>query len=117
MALLCYSLLILAWILDLVTPQLFIAAILLNGPIALSSLALRSGLTINLVIAAEIANATAGYVNGLQAGHRWDGVAFGDRLLLAASFVLVGYLSVKAQDFAREAGVSAGRMRQIEIEK
>lgn len=117
MALLCYGLLLVAWILDLLTPQLFVAAILLNGPIALSSLALRSGLTINLVIAAEIANATAGYVNGLQAGHHWDGVAIGDRLLLAASFVLVGYLSVKTQEFAREAGVSAGRMRQIAIEK
>ena len=117
MALLCYGLLIVAWILDLLTPQLFIAAILLNGPIALSSLALRSGLTINLVVAAEIANASAGYVNGLQAGHHWDGVAIGDRLLLAASFVLVGYLSVKTQDLARETGVSAGRMRQIEIEK
>jgi signal transduction histidine kinase len=116
-ALLCYGLLIVAWILDLLTPQLFIAAILLNGPIALSSLALRSGLTINLVVAAEIANATAGYVNGLQAGHHWDGVAIGDRLLLAASFVLVGYLSVKTQEFAREAGVSSGRMRQIEIER
>jgi len=116
-ALLCYGLLIVAWILDLLTPQLFIAAILLNGPIALSSLALRSGLTINLIVGAEIANASAGYLNGLQAGHHWDGVAIGDRLLLAASFVLVGYLSVKTQDLARETGVSAGRMRQIEIEK
>ncbi len=38
----------------------------------------------------------AGYVNGVQAGLHWDGVAIGDRLLLAASFVLVGYLSVKS---------------------
>ena len=37
--------------------------------------------------------------------------------LLAASFVLVGFLSVKTQEFAREAGASTGRMRQIEIEK
>ncbi len=44
-ALLCYALLVAAWIVDLVTPQLFIAAILLNGPIALSSLALQSRLT------------------------------------------------------------------------
>jgi signal transduction histidine kinase len=114
---LCYGLLVAAWIVDLLTPQLFIAAILLNGPIALSSLALRSRLTTNLVIAAEIANAVAGYVNGVQAGYRWDGIAIGDRLLLAASFVLVGYLSVKTQEYAREAGVSAGRMRQVEIEK
>ncbi len=117
MALLCYGLLVAAWIVDLLTPQLFIAAILLNGPIALSSLALQSRLTTNLVIAAEIANVVAGYVNGVQAGHHWDGIAIGDRLLLAASFVLVGYLSIKTQEYAREAGVSAGRMRQVEIEK
>jgi signal transduction histidine kinase len=116
-ALLCYGLLALAWIIDLVTPQLFIAAILFNGPIALSSLALQSRLTTNLVIFAEIANAITGYVNGVQAGHHWNGIAVGDRLLLAASFVLVGYLSVKTQEYAREAGVSAGRMRQVEIEK
>ncbi|MGC1380300.1 MAG: HAMP domain-containing sensor histidine kinase [Candidatus Baltobacteraceae bacterium] len=117
MALLCYALLVAAWIVDLVTPQLFIAAILLNGPIALSSLTLQGRLTRNLVIAALIANVVAGYVNGVQAGYHWDGVAIGDRLLLAASFVLVGYLSIKAQEFARETGVSAGRMRQVEIEK
>lgn len=117
MAWLCYGLLVAAWILDLLTPQLFIAAILFNGPIALSSLALRSRLTTNLVIAAEIANVVAGYVNGVQAGHHWDLVALGNRALLAASFVLVGYLSIKTQEYAREAGVSAGRMRQVEIEK
>ncbi|MBV9719923.1 MAG: HAMP domain-containing histidine kinase [Candidatus Eremiobacteraeota bacterium] len=117
MALLCYALLVAAWVLDLVTPQLFIAAILFNGPIALSSLALKRRLTTNLIVVAEIANAVAGYVNGVQAGHRWDGVAVADRLLLAASFVLVGYLSVKTQEYAREAGVSTGRMRQVEIEK
>jgi signal transduction histidine kinase len=114
---LCYGLLVAAFIVDLVTPQLFIAAILLNGPIALSSLTLRSRLTTNLVIAAQIANIIAGYVNGVSAGYHWDGIAIGDRLLLAASFVLVGYLSIKTQEYAREAGVSAGRMRQVEIEQ
>jgi signal transduction histidine kinase len=117
MAWLCYGLLVAAWILDLLTPQLFIAAILFNGPIALSSLALRSRLTTNLVIAAEIANVVAGYVNGVQAGSHWDLVALANRALLAASFVLVGYMSIKTQEYAREAGVSAGRMRQVEIEK
>jgi signal transduction histidine kinase len=116
-ALLCYGLLIVAWIVDLLTPQLFIAAILFNGPIALSSLALQRRLTTNLVIAAEVANAVAGYVNGVQAGSHWDTIAIGDRFLLAASFVLVGYLSIRTQEYAREAGASAGRMRQIEIEK
>ena len=116
-ALICYGLLIVAWIIDLYTPQLFIVAILFNGPIALSSLVLRSRLTTNLVITAELANAAAGYYNGVVAGHHWDGVAVGDRLLLAASYVLVGYISVKAQEYAREAGVSMGRMRQIDVEK
>ena len=117
MALLCYALLLAAWILDLLTPQLFIAAILLNVPIALSSVALQSRLTTNLVVAAEIANVIAGYVNGVQAGRHWDGVALGDRALLAASFVLVGYMSVKTQEYAREAGLSAGRQRQFVLEK
>ncbi|MBV8372316.1 MAG: HAMP domain-containing histidine kinase [Candidatus Eremiobacteraeota bacterium] len=117
MALLCYALLIGAWIIDLLTPQLFVAAILLNGPIALSSLALRRQLTTQLVVAAEIANVIAGYVNGVQAGYHWDAIAIGDRLLTAASFVLVGYMSIKTQEFAREAGASAGRMRQIQIER
>jgi signal transduction histidine kinase len=110
-------LLVAASIVDFLTPQLFIAAILLNGPIALSSLALQRRLTMNLVVAAEIANVLAGYINGVRAGNHWEGIAVGDRLLVAASFVLVGYLSVKTQEYAREAGVSAGRMRQIEIEK
>jgi signal transduction histidine kinase len=69
------------------------------------------------VIAAEIANVVAGYVNGVQAGFHWDAIGIGDRLLVAASFVLVGFMSIKAQEYAREAGVSAGRMRQVEIEK
>ncbi len=117
MAFLCYALLVAAAIVDLLTPQLFVAAILLNGPIALSSLALRGRLTAQLVVAAEIANLAAGYINGVQAGFRWDGIAIGDRILSAASFVLVGYLSVKTQEYAREAGASAGRMRQVRFEQ
>jgi signal transduction histidine kinase len=70
-----------------------------------------------LVITAELANLVAGYYNGIVAGHHWNGVAVGDRLLLAASYVLVGYMSIKTQEFAREAGVSMGRMRQIDVEK
>jgi signal transduction histidine kinase len=115
--LVCYGLLAAAFALDLFTPQLFVAAIVLNGPIALSSLALRRDLTIRLLVLAELANAVAGYVNGVQAGYRWDGVAVGDRLLLAASFLLVGYLSIKTQEYAHEAGASAGRARQAQIER
>ncbi len=68
-------------------------------------------------MAAEIANAIAGYFNGAAAGYRWNAIAIGDRVLLAASFVLVGYLSVKSQEYAREAGLSTGRMRQVAVGK
>jgi signal transduction histidine kinase len=115
--LVCYGLLLGAWVIDLLTPQLFIAAILLNGPIALSSLALNQRLTMRLVVLAEIANAVSAYVNGAQAGYHWDGIAVGDRLLTAASFVLVGYLTIKTQEYAREAGESSSRARQAGIEK
>jgi signal transduction histidine kinase len=116
-ALLCYGLLVVATVVDFLTPQLFLGAILLNGPIALSSLALRRNLTMNLVVAAEIANAAAGYFNGLSGGRHWDGIAIADRLLLAASFVVVGALSVKSQEAARDAGIAASRDRQIQIER
>ncbi len=114
---LCYALLLAAWSVDLFTPQLFVAAILLNGPIALSSLALNARLTTGLIVAAQIANAVAGYTNGIHSGYHWDAIAVGDRLLAAASFLLVGFLSIKTQEYAREAGISSTRMRQVEDEK
>jgi signal transduction histidine kinase len=114
---LCYGLLLVAWIIDLLTPQLFVAAILLNGPIALSALALRPRLTIQLLVLAEIANAVACYVNGVQDGHQWNAIAIGDRLLSAASFVLVGVLTIYTQSSARRAGEAEERERQIERER
>jgi signal transduction histidine kinase len=116
-AIACYALLAIAWIIDLLTPQLFVAAVLLNGPIALSTLALRPGLTLRLTILAEIANVAAGYVNGLQAGHHWDAIALGDRVLSAASFLLVGALTMRAQETAHRAGETAERERQIAGER
>ena len=117
MAALCYALLAIAWVIDLITPQLFVAAILLNGPIALSALALRPSLTLRLVVLAEVANVVAGYVNGVQAGHHWDTIAVGDRALAALSFLLVGGLTLRAQQSARRAGESDERDRQIRRER
>lgn len=116
-AVLCYVLIVVAWVIDLFTPQLFVAAILLNGPIALSGLALSTRVTAGLVIFAEIANIVSGYVNGVQAHNHWDTIAIGDRLLSAASFLLVGYLTARAQEYAREAGSSAERARIASEEK
>ncbi|HTX56277.1 MAG TPA: HAMP domain-containing sensor histidine kinase [Candidatus Acidoferrales bacterium] len=117
MAAFCYALLAIAFVIDLFTPQAFVAAILLNGPIALSALALTPRLTVRLVVAAEIANVIAGYANGLTAGHHWDTIAIGDRLLAAASFLLVGFLTLRAQESARRAGESTERERQFERER
>jgi signal transduction histidine kinase len=113
----CYGLLAVAWVIDLITPQLFIAAILLNGPIALSSLALRPNLTIRLIVLAEIANVIAAYSNGVQAGHHWETIAIGDRFLAAASFLLVGLLTIRTQQNARRAGEVGERERAIERER
>lgn len=116
-AITCYVLIVVAWAIDLVTPQLFVAAILLNGPIALSGLALSTRLTAALVVFAEIANIVAGYVNGVQAHYHWDTIAIGDRLLSAASFLLVGYLTARAQEYAKEAGSATERARIASEEK
>ncbi len=112
----CYALLAAAFVLDLVTPQLFVAAILLNAPIALAGLALSTRLTTSMVVLAEIANVIAGYVNGVQAGYHWDSVAVGDRLLLGASFLLVGFLTIRAQENARAAG-SASERAQLAMDE
>jgi signal transduction histidine kinase len=114
---LCYALLAIAWGIDLVTPQLFVASILLNGPIALSSLALRPRLTIQLTVLAEVANAIAWYVNGVQAGYHWDTIALGDRVLAGASFLLVGLLTLQSQEAARRSGEASERERQIARER
>jgi signal transduction histidine kinase len=115
-AILCYLLIAIAWIVDLLTPQLFVTAILLNGPIALSGLALRPRLTVALVAAAQLANLFAGYVNGARDGYHWQSIAVGDRILAAASFLLVGYLTVRAQEFARSSGIARERERRAASE-
>jgi signal transduction histidine kinase len=97
----CYGLTVAAWVLDMLTPQLFVVAILFNGPIALSGIALRPRVTVWLVAFAELANVVAGYYNGASAGYVWDATAIGDRVLIALSFILVGYLTVRAQEYAR----------------
>jgi signal transduction histidine kinase len=105
----CILLLVGAWIVDLVTPQLFVAAILLDGPIALSSLAFAPRFTRLLVGLALLEDATAGYFNGLSAGGHWDPIAIANRVIVALSFLLVGSLSVATQRAARSAGEAAAR--------
>ncbi len=115
-AIICYALIAVTFAADALTPELFVVAILLNGPIALSGIALRPRLTVALVVLAEISNVVAGYINSAQAGHHWQPVAIGDRALTAASFVLVGYLTMRAVELARRSGIARERERRAETE-
>jgi signal transduction histidine kinase len=104
----CVALVIIAWLIDMFTPQLFVAAILLDAPVALTALALNRRLTWGIVVAALIANVIAGWYNGMHEGH-YDPIATADRVLAALSVILVGGLAVATQGAARLAGESATR--------
>ena len=109
--------LIAAWLLDVLTPQLLVIAILLNGPIALSSLALDSRFTQLLVATAVVADVTAGYANGVHDGYRWDSIALADRVIAGFSFLLVGGLSIATQRSAARAGELAARQARATRER
>lgn len=113
----CAVLLVAAWILDLLTPQLFVVAILLNGPIALSSLALDFRFTRSLVALALVANVSAGYVNGANDQYHWDAIAIGDRIIAGLSFLLVGGLSIATQRSAARAGEVGARQERAARER
>lgn len=112
---LCVGLLAAAWALDIVSPQLFVVAILLTIPIALSSISRNQRFTYGLVIAALAANVSAGWYNSFQDHYHADPIALGDRLLAALSIVLVGVLSIKAQQAALRAGELAERQARTEV--
>lgn len=108
----CIVLLVAALILDLVTPQLFVAAILLNAPIALSSLAFDPRFSRLLVFLALVEDVAAGYFDGLFAGNHWDSIALANRVIVGLSFLLVGSLSIATQRAGKEAGEAAARERR-----
>jgi signal transduction histidine kinase len=111
------ALLLVAWGIDLATPQLFVTAILLNAPVALSGLAFDRRFTIGLVLAALVATATAGWYNGFVEGYHWDIIGIGDRVLSALSILLVGFLTLAAQQSAQHVGELAARRAQAERER
>lgn len=112
----CIALLLAGLGLDLATPQALIVAILLNAPIALSSLASDSRFTRILVLLALAADAAGGYYNGLAA-HHWDAIALGNRVLAATSFLIVGGVSIAAQASARRAGALTARAARVARER
>jgi len=101
----CFALLAIAFTIDLLTPQLFVAAILFGIPIVLSTYAGNRRLTGALIVAALIANVVAGYVNGVQAGS-WSSLAIWDRVLTGLSIVLVGMLGLAVHRGAERTGAA-----------
>ncbi|HEY5258272.1 MAG TPA: HAMP domain-containing sensor histidine kinase [Candidatus Baltobacteraceae bacterium] len=107
----CTLLMAACFALDVVTPQLLVVAILLNVPIALASTALGRRTTIAFMLAAEILNVLAAFVNGAHDGYSWSALAVGDRGLVALSFLFVGFLSVRTQEAVALGAISAERQR------
>ncbi|HLN47122.1 MAG TPA: HAMP domain-containing sensor histidine kinase [Magnetospirillaceae bacterium] len=104
----CYALVLAAWLIDMFTPQLFVAAILFDAPVALTALALNRRFTWTTVAICLVFNGVAGWYNGFHEGH-YDSIATLDRVLAALSTVLVGGLAVATQSAARLAGESTTR--------
>jgi signal transduction histidine kinase len=96
-------------ILDLLTPQRLVAAILLNIPIALSGLVLKRRFTFALVVIAVVMDGVAGLVNAFTEGDV-DSITVFNRVLLAASFILVGFMTVQLTSFS-------SRLEQARLEE
>ena len=111
----CVALLLGVWALDILSPQLFVVAILLSVPIALSSSTRDRRFTVGLTILALIADASAGWYNAYQDHYGLNSIAIGDRLLAALSIVLVATLSVRGQNQALAAGKLSERHKRAEV--
>ena len=99
-----FALLIATFIVDAVTPQTLVVAILLDVPIVLAALTQSRRLTMTLVVAALVADVAAALINAAHDGYVWKPIGVGDRLLSMLSIVLVGYLSTAVQERAERVG-------------
>ena len=108
------ALLIGAWIVDMLTPEQLVAAILLTVPVALSSVFLDKRFTGSIVAAALIADGIAGWFNGVRDGGVWSSISIANRALAAFSILLVGMLGNIARSAAERSSTLAARHRQAE---
>ncbi len=99
-----FALLIVTFVLDAITPQTLVLAIVLDIPIVMAALTQSRRLTVSLVVAALVADGAAAVINAAQVGYRWEPIGVGDRLLSMLSILLVGYLSTAVQERAERVG-------------
>ncbi len=111
------ALLLVAFAIDMATPQALVAAILLTIPVALSSLVLDRRITNVVIVVALVANVVAGYFNGVREGNHWDAIAIANRTLAGFSILLVGWLGIVAQSRALRSGQVAEQTLQAEREQ
>jgi signal transduction histidine kinase len=98
-----------AWLSDMFTPQQLVTATLLAVPVAVASLYLERSAAIGFIVAALVADAIAGWFNGVREGGHFDPTAIGNRILVGLTIVLVGLLGTKARAAAQESGRLAAR--------
>lgn len=88
-----FALLLTGFVLDLLSTQRLVVAILFNIPIALSALALSRRLTLTVLVLALLANIAAAYVNSIEANSH-DLITIENRMLAAFSYLLVAALTL-----------------------
>jgi signal transduction histidine kinase len=103
-------------VLDILTPQQFIAAIVWIVPIAFSGLAFSKRFTYGLVIAAVMLNVLVTWLNADAQGGL-DGIAVLNRVLLAACAVMVGVMTVNLSRFSQTVGQLQEREDKIRQER
>ncbi len=99
-----FTLLLAVFVVDALTPQALVVAILLDVPIVLAALTQSRRLTFVLVVAALAADVVAAFINAAHDGYRWEPIGVGDRFLSMLSIVMVGYLSTAVQERAQHVG-------------
>ena len=99
-----FAVLVAVFVVDVLTPQRLIVAILLDVPIVMAALTRSRRLTAALVATAICANAVAAFANAARDGYVWDAIGAGDRVLSMLSIMLVGFLSTAVQERSERVG-------------
>lgn len=99
-----FALLAVVFVIDALTPQTLVIAIVLDVPIVLAALTRSRRLTASLVTTAVVADVAAAFINAARDNYRWDPIGIGDRVLSLLSIVLVGFLSTAVQERAERVG-------------
>jgi signal transduction histidine kinase len=111
-----FALVLATFLVDSITPQTLVVAIVLDVAIVLAALTESRRLTSSLVAAALAADVAAALINAARDGYRWDPIGVGDRLLSMLSIVLVGYLSTAVQERAERVGRIAAQEARVRRE-